>query len=178
MDEREEDKAAPGRARRVLEDLVPAPVFVGTMLVTLTVFTLQTVKGWQALAAGWEEGVNFYWRLYQAATHDNLEGTLASVFLSLVGGNFVRFIWEAIMLFYDRVAKFDQLRAEAAAAAVAKVETAAAEAAAAAAAAAAKSEAAAIAEQDRKWRGWIARRDAAAKQGLPFNEPPPAPLDD
>ncbi len=178
MDEREEDKAAPGRARRVLEDLVPVPVFVGTMLVTLTVFTLQTVKGWQALAAGWEEGVNFYWRLYQAATHDNLEGTLASVFLSLVGGNFVRFIWEAIMLFYDRVAKFDQLRAEAAAAAVAKVETAAAEAAAAAAAAAAKSEAAAIAEQDRKWRGWIARRDAAAKQGLPFNEPPPAPLDD
>ena len=178
MDEREEGKAAPGRARRVLEDLVPVPVFVGTMLVTLTVFTLQTVKGWQALAAGWEEGVNFYWRLYQAATHDNLEGTLASVFLSLVGGNFVRFIWEAIMLFYDRVAKFDQLRAEAAAAAVAKVETAAAEAAAAAAAAAAKSEAAAIAEQDRKWRGWIARRDAAAKQGLPFNEPPPAPLDD
>ncbi len=82
------------------------------------------------------------------------------------------------MLFYDRVAKFDQLRAEAAAAAVAKVETAAAEAAAAAAAAAAKSEAAAIAEQDRKWRGWIARRDAAAKQGLPFNEPPPAPLYD
>ena len=189
MDEREADKAAPGRARRVLEDLVPVPVFVGTMLVTLTVFTLQTVKGWQALAAGWEEGVNFYWRLYQAATHDNLEGTLGAVFLSLVGGNFVRFIWEAIMLFYDRVAKFDQLRAEAAAAAVAKVEaaaaeavakveTAAAEAAAAAAAAAAKSEAAAIAEQDRKWRGWIARRDAAAKQGLPFNEPPPAPLDD
>ena len=178
MDEREEDKAAPGRARRVLEDLAPVPVFVGTMLVTLTVFTLQTVKGWQALAAGWEEGVNFYWRLYQAATHDNLEGTLGAVFLSLVGGNFVRFIWEAIMLFYDRVAKFDQLRAEAAAAAVAKVETAAAEAAAAAAAAAAKSEAAAVAEQDRKWRGWIARRDAAAKQGLPFNEPPPAPLDD
>ena len=148
MDEREEGKAAPGRARRVLEDLVPVPVFVGTMLVTLTVFTLQTVKGWQALAAGWEEGVNFYWRLYQAATHDNLEGTLGAVFLSLVGGNFVRFIWEAIMLFYDRVAKFDQLRA------------------------------AAVAEQDRKWRGWIARRDAAAKQGLPFNEPPPAPLDD
>ena len=52
------------------------------------------------------------------------------------------------MLFYDRAAKFDQLRA------------------------------AAIAEQDRKWRGWIARRDAAAKQGLPFNEPPPAPLYD
>ena len=152
MDEREEDKAAPGRARRVLEDLVPVPVFVGTMLVTLTVFTLQTVKGWQALAAGWEEGVNFYWRLYQAATHDNLEGTLAAVFLSLVGGNFVRFIWEAIMLFYDRVAKFDQLRDAA--------------------------KAAAIAEQDRKWRGWITRRDAAAKQGLPFNEPPPAPLDD
>ena len=148
MDEREEDKAAPGRARRVLEDLVPVPVFVGTMLATLTVFTLQTVKGWQALAAGWEEGVNFYWRLYQAATHDNLEGTLGAVFLSLVGGNFVRFIWEAIMLFYDRVAKFDQLRS------------------------------AAIAEQDRKWRGWIARRDAAAKQGLPFTEPPPAPLDD
>ena len=160
MDEREEDKAAPGRARRVLEDLVPAPVFVGTMLVTLTVFTLQTVKGWQTLAAGWAEGVNFYWRLYQAATHDNLEGTLGAVFLSLVGGNFVRFIWEAIMLFYDRVAKFDQLRAEAAATA------------------AAKAEAAAIAEQDRKWRGWITRRDAAAKQGLPFTEPPPAPLDD
>ena len=156
MDEREEDKAAPGRARRVLEDLVPAPVFVGTMLVTLTVFTLQTVKGWQALAAGWEEGVNFYWRLYQAATHDNLEGTLGAVFLSLVGGNFVRFIWEAIMLFYDRVAKFDQLRAEAAATAAAKAEAA----------------------QDQKWRGWITRRDAAAKQGLPFNEPPPAPLDD
>ena len=152
MDEREEDKAAPGRARRVLEDLVPVPVFVGTMLVTVTVFTLQTVKGWQALAAGWEEGVNFYWRLYQAATHDNLEGTLGAVFLSLVGGNFVRFIWEAIMLFYDRVAKFDQLRDAA--------------------------KAAAIAEQDRKWRGWITRRDAAAKQGLPFNEPPPAPLDD
>ena len=60
------------------------------------------------------------------------------------------------MLFYDRVAKFDQLRAEAAATAAAKAEAA----------------------QDRKWRGWIARRDAAAKQGLPFNEPPPAPLDD
>ena len=56
------------------------------------------------------------------------------------------------MLFYDRAAKFDQLRDAA--------------------------KAAAIAEQDRKWRGWITRRDAAAKQGLPFNEPPPAPLDD
>ena len=74
----------------------------------------------------------------------------------MVFGNY----WEAIMLFYDRAAKFDQLRAEAAATA------------------AAKAEAAAIAEQDRKWRGWIARRDAAAKQGLPFTEPPPAPLDD
>ena len=56
------------------------------------------------------------------------------------------------MLFYDRAAKFDQLRDAA--------------------------KAAAIAEQDRKWRGWITRRDAAAKQGLPFTEPPPAPLDD
>ena len=60
------------------------------------------------------------------------------------------------MLFYDRAAKFDQLREEAAATAAAKSEAA----------------------QDQKWRGWITRRDAAAKQGLPFTEPPPAPLDD
>ena len=51
------------------------------------------------------------------------------------------------VLFYDRERKLNQLRAKA------------------------------RAEQDRKWQGWFARREAARKAGLPFNEPPPAPLD-
>ena len=59
------------------------------------------------------------------------------------------------VLFYDRERKLAQLRAKAKA----------------------EGRAAGIAEQDRKWQGWFARREAALKAGLPFTEPPPAPLD-
>ena len=41
----------------------------------------------------------------------------------------------------------------------------------------AKARAEAIAEQNRKWQGWVARRDAAREKGLPFDEPPPAPIE-
>ena len=55
------------------------------------------------------------------------------------------------VLFYDRERKLAQLRA--------------------------KAKAAGIIEQDRKWQGWFARREASRQAGLPFAEPPPAPLD-
>ena len=29
------------------------------------------------------------------------------------------------------------------------------------------------AEADREWAGWMARKEAAERQGLPFDEPPP-----
>ena len=29
------------------------------------------------------------------------------------------------------------------------------------------------AEADREWAGWLARKEAAERQGLPFDEPPP-----
>ena len=63
------------------------------------------------------------------------------------------------VLFYDRERKLAQLRAKAWAEGFAK------------------GKAAGIAEQDRKWQGWFARREAAMQAGLPFNDPPPAPLD-
>ena len=31
------------------------------------------------------------------------------------------------------------------------------------------------ANQDRRWREYLARREAAERAGLPFNEPPPEP---
>ena len=67
------------------------------------------------------------------------------------------------VLFYDRERKFVQWRAEGFAEGFAKGKAA--------------GRAAGIIEQDRKWQGWFARRAAAMKAGLPFNEPPPAPLD-
>ena len=30
-----------------------------------------------------------------------------------------------------------------------------------------------ITEADQEWAGWLARREAAERQGLPFDEPPP-----
>ena len=77
------------------------------------------------------------------------------------------------VLFYDRERKFAQWRAEGFAEgwaegfAIGKAQ----------AQARAEGRAAGIIEQDRKWQGWFARREAALKAGLPFNEPPPAPLD-
>ena len=77
------------------------------------------------------------------------------------------------VLFYDRERKFAQWRAEGFAEgwaegfAIGKAQ----------AQARAEGRAAGIIEQDRKWQGWFARREAAIKAGLPFAEPPPAPLD-
>ena len=144
------DTTTLGRSRHILDGLASAPVFIAALLITVTVFILETIAGWQALAAAGIEG-NILWRLYQAATYDNLETAVGAAILSLVGGNFVRFIWEVLVLIYDRAKKFSQLRAE--------------------------GEATGRADQDRKWKGWFARREAARKAGLPFNEPPPAPLD-
>ena len=75
------------------------------------------------------------------------------------------------VLFYDRERKFNQLRAKAWAEGFAEgwaegfVKGKA------------EGKAAGIIEQDRKWQGWFARRETAIKAGLPFAEPPPAPLD-
>ena len=70
------------------------------------------------------------------------------------------------VLFYDRERKRAQVWAEAWAEGFAKgIAKARAEAIAEA-----------IAEQDRKWQGWVARGDAAREKGLPFDEPPPAPI--
>ena len=154
MDDKEEDKSLLSRGRHILDGLAPVSVFVATMVITVTVFTLKTIEGWQALAAAGVMG-NFFWMFFKAATYDHLETTVGAVFLSFVGGNFVRFIWEVIVLIYDRTAKFNRWRDEAMA----------------------KGRAEAIAEQNRKWQGWVARRDAAREKGLPFDEPPPAPLD-
>ena len=77
------------------------------------------------------------------------------------------------VLFYDRERKFAQWRAEGFAEgwaegfAKGKAE----------AEIWATGKAAGIIEQDRKWQGWFARREAAIQAGLPFAEPPPAPLD-
>lgn len=115
---------------------------------------------------------------FKAATYDHLETTVGAVFLSFVGGNFVRFIWEVIVLIYDRTAKFNRLRSEARAVALAEGEAKgrAEGIAVGEAAGEAKGRAEATAEQDRKWQGWVARRDAAREKGLPFDEPPPAPI--
>ena len=190
MAEKEEDKSAVGRARRVLDGVAPPPLFVVTMVVTVTVFVLETIKGWQALAAG-SEGISLYWRLYNAATHDNLETTIHAAGVCLIGGNFVRFLVEVFMLIYDRTTKFNQLRAEARAEGVVEgkaegraegraegvVEGRAEGVVEGRAEGVVEGRAEAILEQDRKWRGWVTRRDAALKSGLPFDEPPPAPLD-
>lgn len=75
------------------------------------------------------------------------------------------------VLFYDREQKLNQLRAKAWAEGFAEgwaegfVKGKA------------EGKAAGIIEQDRKWQGWFARREAAQQAGLPFAEPPPAPLD-
>ena len=143
-----------GRSRHILDGLASAPVFIAALLITVTVFILETIAGWQALAAAGIEG-NLLWRLYQAATYDNLETAVGAAILSLVGGNFVRFIWEVLVLIYDRAKKFSQLREEGIV----------------------EGEAKGRADQDRKWQGWFARREAARQAGLPFTEPPPAPLD-
>ena len=162
MDEPGEDTTMLSRSRHILDGLASAPVFIAAMLITVTVFILETIAGWQALAAASVKG-NILWLLYQATTYDNLETAVGAAILSLVGGNFVRFIWEALVLIYDRAKKFSQLRAEARAEgrAEGKVEGVAE----------------GSAERDRQWQGWFARREAALKAGLPFNEPPPAPLD-
>ena len=85
------------------------------------------------------------------------------------------------VLFYDRERKFAQWRAEGYAEGYAEgwAEGFAKGKAEAEIRAAgfAEGKAAGIIEQDRKWQGWFARREAAQKAGLPFNEPPPAPLD-
>ena len=33
-------------------------------------------------------------------------------------------------------------------------------------------------EENRRWREYLGRREAAERAGLPFNEPPPEPPDD
>jgi len=66
------------------------------------------------------------------------------------------------VLFYDRERKRAQVWAEAWAEGFAK--------------GIAEARAEAIAEQDRKWKRWLARQDAAREKGLPFDEPPPAPI--
>ena len=75
------------------------------------------------------------------------------------------------VLFYDRERKFAQWRAEGFAEGYAEGW------AEGFAKGKAEGKAAGIAEQDRKWQGWFARREAARQAGLPFSEPPPAPLD-
>ena len=168
------DTTTLGRSRHILDGLASAPVFIAALLITVTVFILETIAGWQALAAAGIEG-NLLWRLYQAATYDNLETAVGAAILSLVGGNFVRFIWEVLVLIYDRAKKFSQLRAEAKAEGEAtglakgRVEGKAE--------GIVEGEAKGRAEQDRQWQGWFARREKAMQAGLPFNEPPPAPLD-
>ena len=177
MDDKEEDKSLLSRGRHILDGLAPVSVFVATMVITVTVFTLKTIEGWQALAAAGVMG-NFFWMFFKAATYDHLETTVGAVFLSFVGGNFVRFIWEVIVLIYDRTAKFNRLRSETRTAALAEGEAKgrAEGMAEGIAVGKAEGEAAATAEQNRKWQGWVARRDAAREKGLPFDEPPPAPI--
>ena len=162
MDAPGADTTTLGRSRHILDGLASAPVFIAALLITVTVFILETIAGWQALAAAGIKG-NLLWRLYQAATYDNLETAVGAAILSLVGGNFVRFIWEVLVLIYDRAKKFSQLREEGEATGLAKGIV--------------EGEAKGRAERDRQWQSWFSRREAAMKAGLPFNEPPPAPLD-
>lgn len=59
MDDKEEDKSLLSRGRHILDGLAPVSVFVATMVITVTVFTLKTIEGWQALAAAGVMG-NFF----------------------------------------------------------------------------------------------------------------------
>ena len=172
------DTTTLGRSRHILDGLASAPVFIAALLITVTVFILETIAGWQAITAAGIEG-NLLWRLYQAATYDNLETAVGAAILSLVGGNFVRFIWEVLVLIYDRAKKFSQLRAEAKAEGIAEGEATglAKGRVEGKAEGIVEGEATGRAKQDRQWQGWFARREAARQAGLPFDEPPPAPLD-